>query len=247
MLRSGLALSLLFSLAFAFPQTPTLITPAVPPATVVLYNGALGTTPDVQGALLYLPQNLEDPPVETTQSWANNFTTLDTLTKTTDLAGYFTNTVTLDRQTGFTLNFTTQVVSETHLNQDRAGLSVIALSNDKLGIELGFWPNRVWAQEGGAEPNLFTQAEGVTLDTTAVTTYTLFIHGSRYTLNANGNLILSGPLRDYTAFDGIFDPYETPNFIFFGDDTSSASVRWRFGSASLLVPLHRVFLPLVQK
>lgn len=247
MLRSWLALALLFTPAFAFPQTPTLVTPAAPPATMVLYNGALGTTPDVQGALLYLPQNLEDPPVETTQSWASGFTTLNTLTKTTDLAGYFTSTVTLDRQTGFALNFTTHVLSETHLNNNRAGLNVIAMSNDLQGIELGFWQNRVWAQEGGAEPNLFTQAEGVTFDTTAITTYTLFIQGSRYALNANGNVILSGLLRDYTAFDGIFDPYETPNFIFFGDDTSSASARWRFGSASLLVPLHRVFLPLMQK
>lgn len=246
MLRSSIAALILLSLAFTSSQ-PSPVTPAAPPATVVLYNGALGTTPDVQGALLYLPQNTEDPPVEATQSWAAGFTTLNTLTKTTDLAGYFTSTVTLDRQAGFAVNFTTQVISETHLTNDRAGVSVIALSADLQGIELGFWQNRVWAQEGGSGGNLFTQAEGVTFDTTAVTTYTLFIQGSRYALSANGNNVLSGPLRDYTAFSEPFDIYETPNFIFLGDDTRSASAEWRFGSASVLVPLHQLYLPLVQK
>lgn len=253
MLRSWLALSLLFSLAFAFPQTPALVTPAAPPATLVLYNGALGTTPDQQ-QFVFLTQNADDPPglPVAEQGWANGFTTLTTTVQIGDQAGYLTNPVSppaiLDRQAGFILNFTTQVISETHLNNNRAGLSVIALSDDLLGIELGFWHNRIWAQEGGSPPNLFTQAEGVAFDTTTVNTYTLFIHGSRYILNANGSVILSGPVRDYTAFESqFFSPYKTPNFIFFGDDTSSASARWRFGSASVLVPLQRIFLPLVQK
>jgi len=245
-LRSWVAVSILFSLAFTSPQV-TPVTPAAPPAVIVLYNGALGVTPDAQGALFYLPQNSEDPPPASTQSWANNFTTLNTLTKTTDLAGYFTSTVTLDRQTGFAITFTTQVISETHLNNHSAGLSVIALSADLQGIELGFWQNRVWAQEGGVDPELFTQAEGATFDATAVTTYTLFVQGSHYWLNANSVMILNGPLRDYTAFNGFFDPYETPNFIFFGDDTSSASAEWRFGLATILAPLYQLHLPLVQK
>jgi hypothetical protein len=46
---------------------------------------------------------------------------------------------------------------------------------------------------------------------------------TNYVLRANGTTILTGPIRDYTAFAGFPDVYETPNFLFLGDDTSSAS------------------------
>ncbi len=44
---------------------------------------------------------------------------------------------------------------------------------------------------------------------------------------------MNGNLRDYTGFSGFFDPYETPNFIFFGDDTTSAGANINFRSASI--------------
>ena len=44
---------------------------------------------------------------------------------------------------------------------------------------------------------------------------------SRYRLLANSALapILTGRLRDYSNFEGSIDPYETPDFLFFGDDS----------------------------
>jgi Ca2+-binding RTX toxin-like protein/Tol biopolymer transport system component len=159
----------------------------------------------------------------------------------------------LDRSSGYVVSFTAQVISQTLASSanknndgkdDRAGFSVIALSSDKKGIELGFWTNRIWAQEDGTtqsnpslEPDtsgnqyrtLFTQAEGFDFNTTSLVNYDLAILGDNYTLFANGNSILNGRLRDYTAFVPptqfgfqMPDPYEKANFLFFGDNTPSA-------------------------
>ena len=65
----------------------------------------------------------------------------------------------LNAAQGYTLNFTTQVVSEIHNaddrngdgKSDRAGFSVIVIGNDPTkSIELGFFNNQIFAQEGGA-------------------------------------------------------------------------------------------------
>jgi len=94
------------------------------------------------------------------------------------------------------------------------------LGSDKKGIELGFWTNAVWAQ---SDSPLFTHAETTNLNTTAAAVdYALSIGPTHYALFTNGVPVLSGPVRDYTAFTGPVDPYETPNFLFFGDNTSSA-------------------------
>ncbi len=66
------------------------------------------------------------------------------------------------------------------------------------------------------------------LDTTAaITPYELTFFNGFYTVRRatsgpQAPLLLSGPLRDYSAFSGSVDPYETPSFIFLGDDTTSA-------------------------
>jgi hypothetical protein len=199
--------------------------------TQVLYNGMLGGTPDNQG-FTYLVSGTA------TNTASGGVTTLDTTPSNNNStqAGYF-NTVppspvppsfpVLNRVTGYTLRFTAQVITETHANNNRAGFSVIALSSDKQGIELGFWTNRIWAQKGGAEPDLFTQGEGANFDTTAgLLPYELRVLGDDYSLVVGSTEILSGTLQDYTAFvpttPPFIDPYEVENFIFFGDDTSSA-------------------------
>lgn len=167
----------------------------------------------------------------------------------------------LDRDAGYLLSFNAKVLSESHSTSanandrngdgkaDRAGFSVIALSQDKRGIELGFWTDRIWAQDDGTsqatpslEPDgtatgntrtLFTQAEFTTLNTTADTQYDLAVKGDNYQLFANGTLVLSGRLRDYSAFiptpqtiGGIRvnppNPYNIANLVFLGDDTPTA-------------------------
>jgi hypothetical protein len=155
----------------------------------------------------------------------------------------------LDRAKGYTISFDAQVIAEAHNNNNRAGFSVIAIGSDKKGIELGFWPNEVWAQADGIEPpgsGLFTHAEGAAFDTTAgLTAYQLKVKGDTYTLSVGGAPILNGGVRDYSAFNGFPDPYETPNFLFLGDDTTSAAGTIRLSYVAAAVTANKLYLPLV--
>jgi hypothetical protein len=204
--------------------------PAPVAAAIVLYNGALGNRPDDQGFTFLAPPSV-------LPSISGGATILNTSSRKNIFAGYFskpTPQLVLDRAIGYTVSFTVQVELEDHAGsdknedgtEDRAGFSMIVLSSDKRGIELGFWKDRIWAQEGGSGDTLFTQAEQAPFDThSARMPYMLAVLGNSYTLSSNGTPILSGKLRDYTAFNGQLDPYETPNLIFLGDDTSSASAK----------------------
>jgi len=192
-------------------------------------------------------------PSQAVQSAANNTTTLDTTGALADVAGYLTqvpNTQTsgyayvrpdqqtLDASAGFTIGFTAKVNSETHTSNDRAGFSVIALTNGAtpLGIELGFWTNQVFAQNVG-----FTHGENSAgfNPTSGLIAYQLHMSGSGYSLTANGKDILDGPLRDYTAFSGgppgnTGFPYNQKNLLFFGDDTSEAGASVSIGEIGFL-------------
>jgi len=201
---------------------------------IILYDAALGGMPDTQGKLAYRDSRA----AAATQSFADGATTLDTMANQQDAAGYFADPraiPALDRQRGYALRFMVQVVEEYHADSDkdgdgvgdRAGFSVIALSSDTKGIELGFWQDQVWAQEqGAAEPpagTLFTNAESAPFDTASgMVDYTLAVRSDEYELSSDGGPILRGRLRDYTTFEGPVNPYRTPNFIFLGDDTGSA-------------------------
>ncbi len=137
----------------------------------------------------------------------------------------------LDRNTGFTLQFNVAVLSEFRTNQNRAGFSVIALSSDAQGIELGFQDNG----EGGtifAQNSNFTFGESVGFSISSPTIYDLTILGNTYTLSSGGSQLLTNNLRSYNAA-AVFNPYQTPNFIFLGDDTSSAQASINLGAVSL--------------
>ena len=205
----------------------------------VLYDGALGSPPEAQ-RLAYA-----DPLGLASRLTAGGATTLDTTFDNGVQAGYTltpTLALTLDRAAGYQLVFAAQLLTETHASPHRAGFSLIALSSDRLGIELGFWMDQVWAQEGGQPPQLFTHAEGAALDASALITYTLRVQGDRYALSAGATPVLAGALRDYTAFTGFPDVYETPNFLFLGDDTSSARGAVRLSYVAL-GPDWRLLLP----
>jgi hypothetical protein len=224
----------------------------------VLYDGALNPgTPDTQG-FAYLPSL----GALATQTFSGSVTVLDTTPNISDQAGYFAILpLTLDRQRGYTIRFTAQVLAETHNTEHRAGFSIIVLSQDKRGIELGFWKDMIWAQEGGDKANatlrsetfseprditlrsetfselkdIFTHAEDTIFDTTqGLVTYELTVLGGMYTLATADGVILSGPLRDYTAFTGTPDPYEYPNFLFLGDDTASAKAKVKLSAVSVI-------------
>jgi hypothetical protein len=215
----------------------SLVSPSMPNTTITLYDGSLGGRPDEQGLFFV---NL--PPGSASHTFASGLTTLDTTISNGIYAGYPMEPTTvitvpvMERTETYTLTFSVQIESEAHTSNDRAGFSLIALSNDVKGIELGFWSNEIWAQHDDTTGNLFTHAEGVSIATSALTTYTLMIITDTYTLAASGTPILTGPLRDYSNFVGPIDPYETPNFIFLGDDTTSAQASIKFRYLAVTVP-----------
>ena len=146
-------------------------------------------------------------------------TSLQTLSPNTDRAGFFRN-YPQDRSTGYTLRFNVRIDGDDVNvgNNDRAGFSVIALSSDLQGIELAFWDDRVFAQS--ANP-LFVHAEESLVNTAVLREYSLTIQGSSYSLSWPGAITrLSGSLRNYSAHSN--PVYSTPNFLFLGDNTTSA-------------------------
>ena len=227
---------------------------AAPAKSTDLYNGALGSTPIAQGWIYGgLPQGSLPTPTA-----SGGATTLDTSASqeiqagfSASQAGFLGSTApvpALSRARAFTVTFTVQVQTEAHAGNNRAGFSVIALADDARGIELAFWQNEIWAQEGGSA-KLFTHAEGAAFDTTSgLIAYELALRGDIYRLSSGGQLILSGPVRDYRAATGLLDPYETPSYLFFGDNTTSASASVRLSKIGVTQPLDRqVFLPLAQR
>ncbi|MDA1235954.1 MAG: PEP-CTERM sorting domain-containing protein [Acidobacteria bacterium] len=207
---------------------------------ITFYDGtAQAVTPNN-----FSPKYLEYAAIGGTQTYsgadlATNFTA-------TVQGGYASNLLNpdfpiLNRSAGYTLSFTVEILSESHSNANRAGFSVIAVSSDVGGgvlssIELGFQDGLIFAQSSSP---LFTAAESTAFDPVGVgfVAYDLAIFGSGYELFANGSSILSGSLRDYSAFAGFPDPYETPNFVFFGDDTTSAEAEINLRRVALTTPV----------
>jgi hypothetical protein len=147
-----------------------------------------------------------------------------TLTPTTLVNPAFPN---LDRAAGFNLQFTMRLNSETHAgNPVRAGFSVILLGSDRLGVEVGFQSDTLFAQAPGFGSPAAESVSGAAISalTGAFTTYDLSIAGNTYTLRNGATTLLTGAVKDYTAATGFAgDVYRTPNFLFLGDDTTSAS------------------------
>lgn len=249
MKQLALLCALLGLLAAPGVASPTQARPAAAPTkSTVLYNGALGSTPSAQG---WTYGGLPTPKA------SGGATTLDTSASqgiqagfSASQAGFLGSTApvpVLSRTRGFTLTFAVQVQSEAHSGNDRAGFSLIALADDARGVELGFWQNEIWAQEGGSA-KLFTHAEGAAFDTTkGLIGYELAIRGDTYRLSSGGQPILAGAVRDYSAATGLLDPYETPSYLFFGDDTTSAAASIRLASVGVLQPLDRqTYVPLAR-
>ncbi|MEM1108816.1 MAG: hypothetical protein AAGH99_09025 [Planctomycetota bacterium] len=181
-----------------------------------------------------------------------------TTTDLADQAGLFTrNPVTgassgldypaLDRTSGYSLSFDLRLDAETHVSDNRAGLSVIVISSDLQGIELGFWEDAIFAYDTDGSTG-FTRGETVNRQvvtpfpgSTESTLYDLVVAGSAYSLFANDELVLEGSLRDYSGFPGtgplnLVNPYDKPDLIFIGDDTSQAGSAFLLGDVVLTIP-----------
>jgi hypothetical protein len=213
------------------------------PATgkaVILYNAGLGSTPGIQG---WLAAGVGNSATETPTGVA---TRLDTTAVRTDQFGYFSEDpllgsgthsgLLLDASAGYTIRFDLHVLSEGHDDNDRAGFSMVAISQDiTRGLELAFFEDEVWAYNAG-----FSHGEGAAFDTTAgMVQYDYTVSGSSYSLMANGSPLLSGSLRNYnpTGLNALFDPYDNPSFLFFGDDTTRADADVLLGDIEVNPPL----------
>jgi len=186
-----------------------------------IYDGSLGTTPNAQG-WTYFPDNgtFPIPPASVSMAATPGGTLLQTLSPNTDRAGFFRSDIAQDRNIGYTLRFNLRIDGDdVNLgNIDRAGFSVIALGSDLQGIELAFWDDRVFAQ---SDSPLFNHAEEAFVNTGTLREYALTIQGSSYSLSwTGGGAPLSGALRNYSAHSN--PVYSTANFLFLGDNTTSA-------------------------
>jgi hypothetical protein len=206
---------------------------AAPASAAVLYDSTTGTSPASQGWLFHTSL------LGGSESFDSTATTFDTTADISTRNGYanygvsfdFVNSSfpTLDRTSGFTIDLTARINSESHSSTDRAGFSLIAISSDLQGIELGFWEDAVWAQNAG-----FTHGESASIDTkSAMKSYSLNIIGSTYTLAVDGIDALSGNLRYYQS-QGY--PYTLSSFLFLGDDTTSAEASVSFSNLAVTVP-----------
>lgn len=204
--------------------------------TLVLYDANSGEIPSSS-----LMPFTDFPPGTASLTFTDGATILDTTVAGRDTyAGWVSNPTTtpgfptLDSTMGVQVNFTVQVQSEMHGNNNRAGFSMIILDQDAKGIELSFWEDQIWVQSDETSGGLFKHGEGAAFTTTAgMTNYQVTLTGDAYTLTANSEPLLSGPLRDYSKFDGFPDPYETPNLLFLGDNTKSSQARLKLQYISI--------------
>jgi hypothetical protein len=227
-------------------------------ASLQLYTPAVGALPEGGGSPSFA--YFAGPgagTVETAPTVSTAYTVLNTGADSSLHAGYFNRQLainfanpsvitpgafvnagfpSLDPTLGFTLHFSTEIFAEAHSSVDRAGFSVILLGNDGKGIELGFQNNTIFAQN---QTPLFTAGEsatgaGIAALLQALTPYDLTISGGSYSLSTGGTDLLSGATRNYSAASGFgTDVYRSTNFVFLGDDTSSASATTYLGPVSI--------------
>ena len=220
-------ISILISLTLFFP---TLLLAE----DFLLYDATVGQLPPEQPWIMYFTDGISD------QQAVPNGVRLQT--NLSNHAGYSNyNVVTqslknllfpsLDKDKGVVLQFELQLNSENHNTADRAGFSVILLDSNRQGVEISFWENEIWAQ---ADNPLFTHGESVDFVTTGkMRSYLLTLNTDSYSLYEGSNQILTGTLKDYSGFSGYPDPYETSNFLFFGDNTTSAGAEAILGTILL--------------
>jgi hypothetical protein len=211
-------------------------------ATIVLYDGATfsGTPNTAPGTYLTFNsfdlRNPSNPPG--TQTASGGKTTLDISSRESLYGGYsnynLRNTLenlafpVLDSNAGYTLSFRIKINSQTNTGDNgpnRAGFSVTVLDNDKKGIELGFRNNDIFAQNSNFSAIDLAEQKtsfGSTLST--FSTYNLKVLGNSYTLSNGGSDLFSGLLRSYaiSPSNPLTVVYGNPNFLFFGDNTTSA-------------------------
>lgn len=148
----------------------------------------------------------------------------------------------LDAATGFVVTFDLAITDE-QSNANRAGFSLTLITDNLTGVELGFKEEGVNSDRIFAQTATFTEGPSSTapLEISNTVEYQLAVQGNSYTLSADGVEVLSGDLVDYnfnpTASDpplpSSINPYETPNFLFLGDNTDQGYADFTLGGLSI--------------
>ncbi|MEO1404428.1 MAG: VCBS repeat-containing protein, partial [Cyanobacteria bacterium J06635_1] len=152
----------------------------------------------------------------------------------------------LDAEKGFTVTFDLKI-SDEDSGPDRAGFSLIVISDDRTkGIELGFKEggvnsDRIFAQNANLNAASEGESSSAPLEISTTNQYNLTFTNSNYELRTNNTLLLQGALRDYSfnptnsnpPFPSQVNPYETPNFMFFGDNTDQGLADFTLGKISV--------------
>lgn len=206
------------------PAGPAL---AVAPSAQTLYDAASGVLPH------QLPWQWSQDGSGTFAMDPGGYASLTTTTS--QLGGYnLYGAPTLDRTAGFRIEFDLKMVAEAHTSNDRSGTSLIVLDSQARGVELSFWENKIFTKNANLA---FSQGESVAIDTKIERRYTLDVSGNTYQLSAPGMTPLSGSVRNYygDAADNLLEwfVYGQTNYLFFGDNTSSASAQALLRSVTL--------------
>jgi hypothetical protein len=133
-----------------------------------------------------------------------------------------------DTAAGFMLTFNLRIDGSSTSSINRGGFSLVLVGKDPTrSLELAFSANEVFAYDYVAgDPDRFVRGASAGLMANVPYSYVLTVANDAFNLNINGQNLLSGGLVDYTG-QGL--PYTTPNFVFFGDDTSRASANAYLG------------------
>ncbi|MBW4563315.1 MAG: PEP-CTERM sorting domain-containing protein [Mojavia pulchra JT2-VF2] len=229
---------------------------------ITLYDGSSGVTPDQYNSpeLNNSPALTFGSPNGGTQSASGGITNLNTTFNNGIYAGYSNYNVAnpptspssvitpttlvnplfpaLDRNAGYNLSFRVRINSQANDGTNgnyRAGFSVIVLGSDKQGIEIGFRNDDIFSQASSSFNSIGEQVTGVSSLLSNLTTYNLNVSGNSYTLSSGATNLFSGLLRDYTTASGFgSDVYRTSNFVFLGDNTTSARANIDLQSVGLI-------------
>lgn len=145
----------------------------------------------------------------------------------------------LNQNSGYSIFFTAalDIANDfSDLSSDRSAFSITAMGKNNEGIELGFDNDRIFAQDSNFRSN-----ETVLFTTSDSNNYELKVDNSGYQLFANNQAppILEGALRTYNFTPSAsnpplpFNPYETENFLFLGDNTGQAYGNFTLGTIAV--------------
>jgi hypothetical protein len=218
--------------------------------SLTLYNGDLRNSPTSQGELSFGALSSSGMPLAPMgfESITTGGVSVITNANGAEYAGYsnynpltasFLNPSfpTLDQNKGYSILFNFSLDTTTDNSPNRAAFSLTAIGEGNQGIEIGFESNTIFAQNSN-----FTRGENVSFSTSENIDYEVKVLGNQYQLLANNSEILNGFLRTYSfnplASDpplGTFNPYEIPNFLFFGDNTGQEFGSFTFSSAEVII------------